>query len=619
MLPLLLLACAPDEAPYTDCDPLVPEVCGMPWPSAQHIEEIDGGWTLDLGPETLPPHTEGPSVDPSSWNARDGFSIHGPMLAWFEDLSAEGLPADGGASLAEGSTVVVVDLDSGARVPVRAELSVDDNPTLLIHPTAGLEPGTWYAVGLQGLKTTGGEDIGLSTAFLELRDATRTDSWDIEGRRGQYEDEIFPALEAAGAPRDSLQLAWHFRTASTENTTGTALAMRDQAAAWQAEQGASWTWTDSEPLDCESGPIGKHLEGTLRVPRFVDSEEAPARLILEGGDPVIQDTQEIPFVVRVPCSLLEDPSGGLLVQYGHGLFQDRYEVEKDYLGELANQYGWVLIATDWQGMSREDTVPIVQMMGADMGQFGSIPERTLQSWVNQDLLLAAAQGAMREDPELLVDGVPLTTGAPRFLGISMGGVLGGGYVAFSEQLDRAVLNVAGTPFAMLLPRSTNFPAFDNILNAELGDPRAVQLALAAFQTLWDPAESAGWTPVLRESDTLLLQHNLGDAQVSTLAGQRLARAVGAELLSPETRPVWGMDSVTSPAGSAYIEWAYTDVTEEPTTAVPADGDTDTHFCSRQEAAAWLQMDTFFREDRIEATCDGACEGKRDGFCDARPQ
>jgi hypothetical protein len=181
-----------------------------------------------------------------------------------------------------------------------------------------------------------------------------------------------------------------------------------------------------------------------------------------------------------------------------------------------------------------------------------------------------------------------------------------------------VLNVAGTPFAMLLPRSTNFPAFDNILNAELGDPRAVQLALSAFQTLWDPSESAGWTPILRESDTLLLQHNLGDAQVTTLSGHRMARAVGAELLSPETRPVWGLESVTSPTGSAYVEWAYTDVAPEPTTAVPAEEESDTHYCSRQEPDAWLQMDVFFRNQEVQATCDGACEGERLGFCDARP-
>jgi hypothetical protein len=618
MMPVLLLACASKEAPYSDCDPLVPDVCGLPWPSAQHIEEVDGGWRLDLGPETLPPHEEGPTVDPSAWNQRDGFSIQAPMLAWFDDLSAEGLPVDGGASLAEGSTVVVVDLGTGERVPVRAELSVDDNPTLVIHPTAGLAPGTWYAVGLQGLKTKNGSTVDPSESFLQLRDNTRADTWDIEGRRGQYEDEIFPALEAAGALRGNLQLAWHFRTASTENTTETALSMRDQAQAWQDEHGASWTWTDIESLDCETGTIGKHLEGTLSVPRFVDSEEAPAFLVLEDGQPVVQATQEIPFVVRVPCSLLDDPSDGLLVQYGHGLFQDRYEVEKDYLGELANQYGWVLIAADWQGMSRQDTLPIVQMMGGDMGDFGSIPQRTHQSWVNKDLLLRAATGPMRQDPELVVDGTPLTTGDPGFLGISMGAVIGGGYVAFSEQLDRAVLNVGGTPFAMLLPRSTNFPAFENILNAELGDPRAVQLALSAFQTLWDPAESAGWTPILKESDTLLLQHNLGDAQVSTLSGQRLARAVGAQLLAPETRTVWGLESVTSPTGSAYIEWSYSDASPEPTTAEPADPDTDTHFCSRQEPYAWEQMDTFFRNGEIQDTCQGPCQGIRGGFCDARP-
>ena len=107
----LLLACGgPEPAPYTDCDPLVPELCALPWPSAQHIEGSEAdGWTLDLGPETLPPHVEKGPVDPASWNRRDGFSLHAPMIAWFDDLDGADLPRDGGESLEDDSPVVVVE------------------------------------------------------------------------------------------------------------------------------------------------------------------------------------------------------------------------------------------------------------------------------------------------------------------------------------------------------------------------------------------------------------------------------------------------------------------------------------------------------------------------------
>lgn len=624
---LLLLACGgPEPAPYSDCDPLVPDHCALPWPSAQHIEGSESaGWTLDLGPETLPPRVDDGPVDPTAWNRRDGFSLHAPLIAWFDDLADTGLPTEGGESLEGDSPVVLVDLSTGERVPVRAELSVDDDPSLLIHPVAGLEYGRWYAVGLAGLVDSSGAPIQPSEAFLQLRDDTRTESWDVEGRREAYEERIFPALEAAGVPREDLQLAWHFRTASQEDTTAVPLLMRDLAAQSRAEVPPQWAFTDTRTYDCAQPAthIGLHIEGTMQVPMFLDSEEAPAFLVRdEEGLPVLQDRVPIPLELRVPCSVLDPDFAGevLLVQYGHGLFQDREEIRKQYLGELADTRGWVLIATDWQGMSREDTVPIVGLLSDDYGGFGAVPERLLQSWVNQDTLLELARGALTEAPELQVDGAPLLDGERYgFLGISMGGVVGGGYLGWSEQLDSGVLNVPGTPFAMLLPRSTNFAAFAGILEAELEDPRSVQVALAAMQTLWDPAESAGWTPVLRERDTLLIQHNLGDAQVTTLAGQRLARAVGAELLEPATRPVWGLESSAAPQGSAYLEWDYVDISEEPTTAVPADADTDTHVCCRQEPLAWEQMDRFLRDGEIVQTCSGSCSGTREGFCDERPQ
>jgi hypothetical protein len=42
------------------------------------------------------------------------------------------------------------------------------------------------------------------------------------------------------------------------------------------------------------------------------------------------------------------------VQYGHGLFGDQTEVETSYLQTQANEFGWVLIACDWMGMSQWD-------------------------------------------------------------------------------------------------------------------------------------------------------------------------------------------------------------------------------------------------------------------------
>ena len=63
------------------------------------------------------------------------------------------------------------------------------------------------------------------------------------------------------------------------------------------------------------------------------------------------------------------------------------------------------------------------------------------------------------------------------------------------------------------------------------DPAEVSLWLALMQTLWDPAESSGYTPALTRAPLdgssdkeLLLQVAIGDAQVTTLGAEVMARA-----------------------------------------------------------------------------------------------
>lgn len=45
------------------------------------------------------------------------------------------------------------------------------------------------------------------------------------------------------------------------------------------------------------------------------------------------------------------PAAGAVLQYGHGLFGTQSEVHESYLQAEANLHGWVLIASDWLGLS----------------------------------------------------------------------------------------------------------------------------------------------------------------------------------------------------------------------------------------------------------------------------
>jgi hypothetical protein len=229
-----------------------------------------------------------------------------------------------------------------------------------------------------------------------------------------------------------------------------------------------------------------------------------------------------------------------------------------------------------------------------------------------------------------VDGVGLLdTERVAFYGISQGGVLGGGYSAFSTDIERVALGVAGAPYDLLLHRSEDFDPFFAMFKIKFGDHRQIRLLIALMQHLWDPGEAGGWLRSMNElpgegapAKTVLLQNALGDAEVTTLGGHLMARAYGASTIGPQTREVFGVEEDQAPfEGSALVEWRYVDGAEEPLENVPPDGDYSTHDCPRREPAARAQLIDFLETGVVYQYCvddqgePAICEGTRQGFCD----
>ncbi|MCB9797913.1 MAG: hypothetical protein H6741_34975 [Alphaproteobacteria bacterium] len=629
LLLLLFTACAPEPAPRGACDPLQPERCALPWPSAFfEVEDAatPSGWRLDLADETLPVDDDGAPVLPHHWSTRDGFSTLTPMLAWLPAPAPEALwgPEDIGRYAEPDAAVLVLDAETGERAPIWVELDgrAEQDPLLVIRPAAPLKHSTRYIVAIH-------ESIDpqarASEAFALLRDGDRAETWDQESRRERFEALVFPAIEAQGLPREELLLAWDFVTASVEGSLADPLFMMEDALSDLPAVGPPYTLDSVELGDCEAGPIGLTLRGHFTAPRYT-VDDAPGTLLARdaAGQPTRAGEAEVPFLLRVPCSLLETPRAGFLMHYGHGLLQDRDELLQDYLGEMMDRFGWVGLSVDWIGLSGADLSAIAALFREDLSEFAQVPERSLQAFVNQELALRMALGALSEDPALIVDGQQLIDPARYgFYGISAGGVLGGAYAALSPSHDRAALGVPGAPFSMLLPRSVNYDPFELLLRNRYSDDRDLMILLAAFQTLWDPAEAAGWARVMnqeplpgREAKPVLIQSGLGDAQVNIVAGELLARSYGAVAVSPGPRPIWGVDETTAPVeGSAIAVWRYVDGSEEPSGATPAARSGDTHLCVRREHEAQDQLRSFLEDGVVEQRCEGVCEGVRAGLCD----
>ena len=228
------------------------------------------------------------------------------------------------------------------------------------------------------------------------------------------------------------------------------------------------------------------------------------------------------------------------------------------------------------------------------------------------------------DEVLLKDGATLIdSDTIGYYGNSQGGIYGAGYLGMSTDLTRGILGVPGAPYGLLLPRSADFDPYFLILKNKWEDHRDIAVNIALMSMIWEPTEGAGWLRAMNEDPApgvpakqVLIQDAIGDAQVTTLGAQIMARAYGAKTVAPETRPIWGVEEADGGfTGSAIVEWYYPDGAEEPYTNVPPDYALDTHECPRREWAAKAQLRDFLIDGQVNQYCDGVCEGVREGFCD----
>lgn len=590
---LLLLACAttPEpETPRSDCNPVDDGHCLLPFPSSFFLDEADtgSGYRVRFGPDSLPANIDDVPIDPARWNELDGFPVLGAMLAHLPDadVSLAISHTDLGAYLDDDVTTVVLDVETGERVPhfVEREVQAPEGEQLLtLRPVVPMERGHRHVVGIRGL---GG---AAPDGFAALRDGHEGDA-DLERQRQHYEDVVFPALEAEGFARDELLLAWDFVTVS-EDSLDSIRTVRDAALEWEP----------TYAVDAVTEGCPRVFDGTLQAPLFLESWEPGSLLVRDGTTPVQSGVADVPFQVRVPCSLIDDPRPGPLVQFGHGVLGDYTEVSA--IDGLAQDHGWVTFAVGWTGMKSDDIGDITLAVAQDMTRFSIVPDRLhqghLEFVVAQQLMTGPFLDELVQDDVVLAD-----PDALYFYGVSQGGILGGAQVAMSPHIQRAGLSVPGMPFSLILARSDNFQPFLRLFEIKYDDWRDISLLVATMQMLWDPVESGGWAH--QQDKPVLIQAAIGDAAVTTLSAHVMARGFGLPLVEPAARPVWGLEPLVAPVdGGALVEldWGV----DEPVEAVPCDIETNTHGGPFRSAQAREQLALFLETGLVEQTCDGACD------------
>ncbi len=620
--------CALDEA-TTPCEFLIAEKCLLPYPSSYFLTagtSAATGLRVNYTREALPANVHGVHIDPTEWNTLDGFSP-GPLIqALFPqgvDLAASGTPpiTDLARSLAPDSPTVIVDAETGARVPHFAELDAQaSSPAVqafLIRPAVRLRDATRYIVAIRGLRGLNGELIPAERPFAILRDQLATPVRAIEARRAHFED-IFDVLSDAGVARGSLILAWDFVTASTESLTGRALSLRDQGLAANGDGAPPYTITS---IDNEySDNVLTRIRGTFTVPLFMTSATPPARYSLDAqGVPVQNGTAQAPFTVTVPRAAV---AGGVAhparpLVYGHGLLgTGEGEVTAGHLQAFSNRFNFVVAATDWIGMSTSD-LPTILGFIPELSGFPALPDRLQQATLNFILLgrLLTAPDGLLADPALQLDGVPLVDPQELyFYGISQGGIAGGTYMAMTPDHVRGVLGVGAVNYSLLLQRSLDFDSFQALLAPNYPDELDRQLLLGLIQQLWDRADPQGYLPHLVDdplpgtpAKKVLMQIGVHDSQVATVGSEVQARSLGLPVVAPSAHPAFGITERAAPFdGSAYIPYDVNAVPAPLTNTSPAD-DNGVHEAVRRLDAAQRQIDAFLRPDgRVENFCPGPC-------------
>lgn len=152
----------------------------------------------------------------------------------------------------------------------------------------------------------------------------------------------------------------------------------------------------------------------------------------------------------------------------------------------------------YSGLSEYDEATVIVMMaGGDGGftDFKIVPDRLHQGMLNAIVLMRMVTSpAFVKDASVTFNGKQVISTSPsdRFYnGNSQGGIMGGVYMAVSPDVTRGVLGVGGGPYALLLPRSSDFSELFTILKIRY--PRSIDrmIILTLMQMLWDKMDPAG--------------------------------------------------------------------------------------------------------------------------------
>jgi hypothetical protein len=633
------------------CDPIGTVACLLPFPDNYYTvpdRHTVTGLRVNFSPAMMPANTHGQHIDPAEWDRNDGFSPGSPILTVVQGISLAMTGAapqtNIGVSLNRSAPIVVLDASTGRRVPYWAELDSNTTDTarqaLIIHPAVRLADDTHYVVALREARDAGGAVIPPPPGFAAMLQPRPPRNPLLRARWFSLRP-VLRILHHNGIANAGLYQAWDFTTASSASLTGRALHMRDQAFAGLGTRAPGVVITSVQNYTATQNPnIARIVNGYVEVPSYLNKLGGPPGSMLHYTsahpgpyavpEQIPGNVQHAVFECAIPRAALVAP--GQAVLYGHGLFSDQTEVTNPDIEQTAQKYDITFCAALWLGLARPDLAADVKVL-ENLSLFPSIPDQIQQSYLDFLFLgraVASPAGLARLPAFRGPHGRPLLTTQHRlagYVGYSEGGIEGAALAALAQDYTRAVLGVPGMEYSLLLNRSVDFSAFEQLLGGSYPDKLEQQIGLGLLQMLWDRGEGDGYadhvtsdplpgTPVKR----VLMHEAFGDHQVANVSTEVMARTLGVHIYQPALRPhrsldvvpFWGIPAIPRYpySGSALVMWDSGSPPAPPANIPPAKGH-DPHMDPGNTPAAQQQAMLFLLTGQVYDTCGGLpCLGVR---------
>ena len=602
------------------CNPLGGQGCLLPWPSMIYTKADSAsptGVRLDIPIDAMPVNVDMTPVDPATLNRWDGFSPTGPILVAFPTgVSGTNLPSfkDPDASLAADAPIVLLDMDTGMRVPYFAE--VDQNvpdpakADLIIRPLARLRGGGRYAVAIRNtVRAANGGPLPVPPAFAALRDGTSFNHPRFAALKARSAA-VFAKLASAGVDKKDLVLAWDYVTASDQFLTQDLTTMTAAALPAMGANGANLTFTTT-PQTPAAG-IYKAYIGTFKSPNFLTDDEKDDSIIHRdaSGLPAMQGLRDAHFAALIPDCVATQPLPRPTIIFGHGLFGSAESYLSDsFTQSLAEQYCFVIVAGDFIGLT-DKQVALAPLVINDMNRAPQISEKLGQSIIDFMALETATRGPMSTSPDFEYNGQPVIDPAHTYyVGGSLGGIMGNTFMAYDPNITRGVLAVPGGNWSLLFERSNAWHLLMGAAQGSYPELSYYQLNLAFLAMAMEP-----YDPITTASHVLanplpgvppkniLIWYSLGDCLVSNITTEMIARTMGIPVLSPSVKMPWHLQEMSGPLANAVNVFDDHPTPLPPDTNVPPAVDNGTHSGINRKAAALRLVQSFLLNNTIVPEC-----------------